>query len=274
MTVLKRVPDEFGIIIPRETGVQWLKQAGGFSCAQHTIEGIFIPLGRLRYRLGRPDWAPDSPNFDDYLKNISPALVEDEDISFPNNVVRQGGFGDPDEFLSWVKSSQFDSGASAISYIYDLESHPDRPTFGSRITDLDLGQIPDRDYETLPDSVKNENSFYSSDQYLQWVADSGRYGYIELWDDAQRFTYGVFENLDDENDPRIRWESEGELWDVIDSRFPFEYSVVEYGKSKDIPVSPPAIQPIHIESVDQANYSTDFSGLEGEVVALLGPNAD
>ena len=35
---------EFGLVIPRKTGIRWHQQTSGVMCSQVEIEGIFIPL--------------------------------------------------------------------------------------------------------------------------------------------------------------------------------------------------------------------------------------
>lgn len=277
MDIKKRVPDEFGIIVPKDNGVNWVKQSGGFSCTQHFIEGIFIPLGKLKHNLGNPSWKPDSIDHMDYINNIQPSKIPSEVIDFPKSVVENDGFKSEEQCYEWIDSSRFSGTAELFEFVYNLNSHPDRPTFDDKITSLDINpkQIPTKDYENLPNSIK-ENGFDSTQEYLNWKENSERYGWIELWDDAYRFAYGVFENLD--SDPRERWDSSEELWNKIDSYFPFEYERIDYEKHNqyDIPFSQPAIQPIRITSAEDPDhkFSTDFNGLENEIVVLLGPNAD
>lgn len=276
MSFRKRVPEEFGIIVPENNGFNWIKQAGGFSCTQHSIEGVFIPLGTLLYNVGRPSWHPESIEHKDYILNIRPSDIPDEDMpNFPNSVFENDGFESEQQCHEWVEDSEFSGTAELFEFVYNLDDHPDKPTFEDRVTSINLNEIPIDDYKTLPETVK-ENGFNSADMYFDWMEQTDKYGWIELWDDAYRFTYGVFENL--ESDPRDRWDSVEELWEEIDSYFPFEYEKLSREESReyDLPSSPPAIQIIRITSTEEPEYefSSDFSELEDRVVVLVAPNAD
>lgn len=276
MTFRKSVPDEFGIIVPEDNGFNWIKQAGGFSCIQYSIEGVFVPLGRLKHNLGRPSWHPESVGHEDYINEIKPSKIPNDKMpNFPDSVIENDGFLSKNQCHEWVEKSDFSGTAELFEFVWNIDSHPDKPSFEDRITSVDPDQIPSEDYETLPDNIK-ENGFDSADTYFNWIDESDKYGWIELWDDAYRFTYGVFENL--ESDPRDRWDSEEELWNEIDSYFPFEYEKLsrEEYREYDLPSSPPAIQIIRITSTEEPEYefSTDFSKLEDQVVVLVAPNAD
>lgn len=103
----KRVPDEFGIVLPRDNGVKWIKQGGGMSPKQRTLEGIYIPLGRPNHNLGHPDWLPAGPNIDEKLQEISVEDLPEEDReTFPEHVTERGHFNNYNEFSNWVDSSE------------------------------------------------------------------------------------------------------------------------------------------------------------------------
>lgn len=208
----KRVPDEFGLVIPKQNNINWIKQGGGFSCTQHKLEGVYIPIGQMKHNLGYPDWSPEGPNFEE------------------------------------------------------------------KLTEFDLSSLAEEERDKIPDSILEKGSFESANEYLDWVDDSEFYGWITLWDDLRRFTYGIFENLD--SDPRNRWDSEDELWEAIDESLGFEYERLDYSEYSnyyidDYPRPQPAIRPIVITEGDtKGQYQTDWSALEGEVAFLLCPNAD
>lgn len=216
----KRVPSEFGIIVPKDNGVEWVKQGGGMSCIQRTLEGLYIPIGSLRYNLGKPEWTPNDPNFEEKLQCLS------------------------------------------------------------------LEELPEEDYETFPSYVKERGKFRDADEFFNWIDETETYGWIELWGDLYRFTYGMFDML--ESDPRTRWEDPGELWGAIDELFPFTYEEVDYsytdGPTVDVnfnldeyPRPESAIRWIRITG------SKEYKGkkkapwadeLEGQIVFLMCPNAD
>lgn len=108
MSFEKSVPSEFGLILPRDNGMYWRKQGGGFSCTQYSLEGIYVPIGRLTHRLGYPDWAPESPDFEEKLRDISIDKVSERDQkSFPRPVRERGYFETTDEYFNWVEESEW-----------------------------------------------------------------------------------------------------------------------------------------------------------------------
>lgn len=216
MSFTKRVPDEFGIIVPKENGITWVKQGGGMSCIQRTLEGVYIPIGELRYNLGHPDWVPSGPDFDRKL--------------------------------------------------YNLDVHE---------------ELPEEDLEDIPAEVRRRGNFDGHEELFNWVEESEQYGWVSLYADLRRFTYGIFENLD--TDPRNRWGDVDTLWETIRDSFSFEYETVDYDEFTelgfdDYPRPEAAIRPIRILGSkydrDGQRYSTWADDLEGEVVFLLCPNAD
>jgi hypothetical protein len=209
----KRVPDEFGLIIPDDNGIQWIKQGGGFSCVQHNIRGTYIPIGKIKYNLGFPSWSPNGPNFEEKLRNIQ------------------------------------------------------------------LDQLTEEEQDPIPNEILSRGYFTTSDEYLSWIEESELYGWINLWDDLRRFTYGIFDNLD--SDPRKRWDSKEDLWEQINSSLGFEYEFLGYDEYQnyeelsDCPRPQSAIRPIKItEGENLGKYQTDWSALNGKIAILLCPNAD
>lgn len=208
----KHVPDEFGLVIPKQNNIHWIKQGGGFSCIQHRLEGIYIPIGKMKYNLGHPSWSPEGPEFEEKLLETDLSILEDEKK------------------------------------------------------------------DSIPSRILDKGHFQSTKQYMNWIDESECYGWINLWDDLRRFTYGVFDNLD--SDPRNRWDSVDELWEVIDGSLGFNYKEVdasEYSNYhiEDYPRPQDAIRPVLItEGRDKGEYQTDWSSLEGQVAFLLCPNAD
>lgn len=104
----KRVPDEFGIIVPKDNGIFWVKQGGGMSCIQRTLEGVYIPIGKMKYNIGKPDWSPSGPNFDRKLRQVNlKEEIPDEDYqSMPARVRRRGNFDGYEEYFTWIEESE------------------------------------------------------------------------------------------------------------------------------------------------------------------------
>lgn len=104
----KRVPDEFGIIVPKDNGVLWVKQGGGMSCLQRTLEGVYIPIGKMKYNIGKPEWSPSGPNFGRKLRhiNLKEDILEEDYQSMPARVRRRGNFDGYEEYFSWIEESE------------------------------------------------------------------------------------------------------------------------------------------------------------------------
>lgn len=211
MVFEKRVPSQFGIIAPRDNDVYWKKQGGGMSPTQYTLEGVYIPIGKLNYRLGDPDWAPDGPEF------------------------------------------------------------------GDKLRELDLTEIPERDYKSLPEPVKEQNQFRTTEEYLNWIEDSEWYGHVDLWSDLYRFTYGMFDRI--ESDPRERWDDIDDLWFEINKQFSFYYEELSYEEYMDVggqeyPPLQNAIRPIQIKG-SKSNVNAKWADeLDSQIVFLMCPNAE
>lgn len=209
-----RVPDEgFSLIYPTDSNTHWVKQAGGMSVRQVTLEGIYLPLGEYKHNFGWPDWSPDGPNFTE------------------------------------------------------------------KLCAMDLRQeMPAEEFETLPAYIQEDNCFHDKEEYFTWVDNSEEYGWVTLWDDLRRFTYGIFENLD--SDPRKRWDDVDALWEEIDDRLPFAYEEVSYDAYLDsefadeYPKPQSAIRFIEITEITSTSHFTDIDDLVGEKVFLMCPNAD
>lgn len=104
----KRVPSEFSIIVPRNNGIYWRKQGGGMTCKQYELEGIYIPIGTLPYRLGYPKWSPEGPEFEEKLRDIYIDDLPTRDVeSFPEPVKLRGNFRTTEEYFNWIEDSEF-----------------------------------------------------------------------------------------------------------------------------------------------------------------------
>ena len=100
-----RVPDEFGIIRPQDTGMYYKKQGGGMTPRQYELEGVYIPLGEPTVRLGHPNWKPSGSNFGEKLRAIDVSSIPESDReTMPERVVDRGHFADTDEYFNWVKA--------------------------------------------------------------------------------------------------------------------------------------------------------------------------
>lgn len=165
----KRVPSEFGIIIPRDNGIYWKKQGGGMSPRQYTLEGVYIPIGKIHYRLGFPDWSPSGPNFEEKLKELDFESLPERDIqSFPEQVVERGYFYSSDEYLNWIDDSEWYGNIELWDELY-------RFTYG--IFDL-LDSDPRERWKDVDDlwaAIDNSFSFryqsVSYDEYQQLGLD-------------------------------------------------------------------------------------------------------
>jgi len=165
MSFTKRVPDEFGIIIPKDNGITWIKQGGGMSCLQRELEGVYMPIGEGKINLGWPDWSPEGPNFESKLRriNLKEDVPEEDFESMPAKIQRRGNFDGIEEYRNWVEDSEQYGWFSLYSELYrftygifeNLDSDP-RVRWGDS----------DNLWETIKDSFSFKFEVLSYDEYM------------------------------------------------------------------------------------------------------------
>lgn len=108
MSFTKRVSDTFGIVVPKENDIMWVKQGGGMSCLQRKLEGVYIPIGEQKYNLGGPEWEPSGPNFVSKLRhiNVHKDIPADDFESLPARVKRRGNFDGYTEYSHWIENHE------------------------------------------------------------------------------------------------------------------------------------------------------------------------
>lgn len=104
------------------------------------------------------------------------------------------------------------------------ETHP--------VADVDLSTIPEHDYETLPEWVKERGHFYNWNEFGQWLDqdDVWRHSWIDLIDELQKWNHAPegIEGLEHSPDMTERWDSLGDIWNAIDDVLSFTYDVYDY----------------------------------------------
>lgn len=130
--IRKRVPSEFGIIIPQESGINWVKQTGGMNCTQTTLEGVFIPFGKMKHLLGYPSWIPEGgTGYEEALRNVDLTVeaTEEEYESFPIDVQERGFFSSTEEYRNWIDNCEWYGSVTLWDdlrrYTYGLFDHLD-----------------------------------------------------------------------------------------------------------------------------------------------------
>jgi hypothetical protein len=95
---------EFGILVPRETGIEYTHQAGGMSISQQTMEGAFLPLKQPTLYRGEPEWIQAVYEDDDRgVEAIDLSSLPDRDFeSLPEWVADRGHFHGFDEYQFWL----------------------------------------------------------------------------------------------------------------------------------------------------------------------------
>lgn len=171
MTFEKRVPSEFSIIVPRDNDMFWLKQGGGMSPTQYSLEGVYIPIGSLSYRLGYPEWAPEGTDFEDKLQNVNISEIPERDRnSLPLPVTDRRQFKTSDEYFNWVDESEWYGSVDLWDDLY-------RFTYG--IFDL-LDSDPRKRWDDegdLWDAIDTHLGFYYRELSYDEFLDAGLDGY-------------------------------------------------------------------------------------------------
>lgn len=105
----QRVPGgSFSLIYPTNSNTYWVKQAGGMSVTQVTLEGIYVPLGELKYNFGWPDWVPNGPNFTEKLcaMDLREAMPDEEFETLPAYIQEDNSFHHKEEYFNWIDNSE------------------------------------------------------------------------------------------------------------------------------------------------------------------------
>lgn len=99
------------------------------------------------------------------------------------------------------------------------ETHP--------VADVDLTTIPEHDYETLPEWVKERGHFYNWDEFSQWLDqdDVWRHSWNDLIDELKQWNYAPegIDGLEYAPDMTKRWDSLDDIWNAIDDCLSFTY---------------------------------------------------
>lgn len=203
----------FGLILPRETGIEFSHQSGGICMSYPSFEGVFIPLSNPIDLRGRPDW----------------------------------GFDD--------------------------------------ITELKLeSELSDRDYESLPEWVKERGHFYNYDEYSYWIDQVWWYGSVNLLKELMLWNYDHDASMEHvERDMRETWDTKSELWSAIDERLPFTYETFT-GNEEDVPFPDECPEPMEAvkwiqitgqnESYGPDGYPMFPEEVVGEPAIMVYPNSD
>lgn len=109
MSARTRVPDEFGLLVPQDTGVIWVKQGGGMSCIDRELEGLYIPIGKIKYNHGTPDWTPSGPNLSEKLQSVdlNTDIPEKYRDTIPDHILERGYFINYSEYANWKEDSEY-----------------------------------------------------------------------------------------------------------------------------------------------------------------------
>lgn len=98
------------------------------------------------------------------------------------------------------------------------------------VPDIDLTdeEIPDRDWDSFPEWVKERGHFYNYDEYFYWLRldKVDWYGSLDLIEELRLWDYdpsGELHKKYREYNPVAKWESRREIWSEIDDRLPFVY---------------------------------------------------
>lgn len=164
------------------------------------------------------------------------------------------------------------------------EKHP--------IVTVDLSTIPEHDYETLPEWVKERDHFYNWNEFSQWLDqdDVWRHSWVDLVSELRQWNYAPdgIDGLEHAPDMTERWDSLDDIWNAIDDVLSFTYEEYDYNPTDfdaehpwgdtDLPAPTEGIRWITL-----TGSKTSRSGepkapwadtLEGKHVILKFPNSD
>lgn len=175
------------------------------------------------------------------------------------------------------------------------EKHP--------IADVDLNTIPEEDFETLPEWVKEREpvQFYNYQEFSDWLGQNGAddawwYGWTDLIKELKWWNYDATGDMPHSRDMTRVWDSVDEIWGTIDDSLSFTYEEFDYDARREEVLFGDAEEPDPIISNDElpgncegirwvtitgsktkenGDYRSPWAEeLAGEPAALLYPNSD
>lgn len=167
------------------------------------------------------------------------------------------------------------------------EKHP--------VVTIELDSIPDTDYESLPEWVRERGHFYNWDEFSYWLDEHAWwYSWADLIEELRRWNYDPAGDMPHARDMTRVWDSLDDIWNAIDETLPFTYEEYEYNRERlhalqnDEPFNPPLPDDYPgtcegIKWVTITGSKQDSNGdvrcewaeeLTGETVLLSYPNSD
>lgn len=154
------------------------------------------------------------------------------------------------------------------------EKHP--------VTSVDVTELPQRDYESLPEWVQKRGHFYNWDEFMHWLDSDDVWWHwdLDLVEELRLYNYNPDGSLSDiiGRDITEHWSSIDEIWNAINERLNFTYEVVDSSERpaeyrEEYPGACEGIQWIRVtgSSIDKEYWADDMTG---ELAMLLYPNSD
>jgi len=116
----------------------------------------------------------------------------------------------------------------------DVESSADTESveeYEHPVVTVDVETIPERDYEALPEWVRERGHFFNWDEFSTWVNSDSVwwYGWRDLISELRLWNYDHDASMEHvTRDMTETWESRTEIWEAIDEQLGFSYEVYEY----------------------------------------------
>jgi hypothetical protein len=154
------------------------------------------------------------------------------------------------------------------------EKHP--------VTSVDVNDIPQRNYESLPEWVQEREHFYNWDEFMYWLDSDDVWWHwdLDLIEELRLYNYNPTGGLSDVvgRDITEHWEGIDEIWDAINERLSFTYDVVESSERpaeyrEEYPGACEGVRWVRITGsrIDGEHWANDMAG---ELAMLLYPNSD
>lgn len=101
------------------------------------------------------------------------------------------------------------------------------------VTTVDLETIPERDYESLPEWVKERGHFYNWDEFSYWIDEHAWwYLWTDLVKELRDWNYDADGSMPNSRDLTRVWDSYDEIWAAIDDTLNFIYKEYDYLAAK------------------------------------------
>ena len=151
------------------------------------------------------------------------------------------------------------------------------------VTTVEVTDLPERDYESLPEWVQERGHFYDWDEFMYWLDSDDVWWHwrVDLVEELRAYNYDPNGRMTEHTgrDMSKRWDNTEEIWAEINNVIDFTYTVIDATERPEeyMEAYPGACEGIHwvritgAKTDDESHWANQMTG---ELAMLLYPNSD